>query len=169
MQRVMIIGGSGSGKSTLARALGQRTGMPVIHMDQLYWLPGWVERPGNEFNKMVGEIAKQDDWILDGNYSNSFDSRLTRADTLIFLDLTTLTRVRRVWWRTLTAYGQTRPDLTNDCPERFDLEFLLRFVPGYHSRGGRDRALALLDRALPQVQVQHFRTTTEVRNFLSAQ
>ena len=45
MRRVMVIGAPGSGKSTLARALGERTGLPVFHMDHIHHLPGWAERP----------------------------------------------------------------------------------------------------------------------------
>lgn len=40
MKRVMIFGGAGSGKSTLARKIGARTGLPVIHIDPIYWEPG---------------------------------------------------------------------------------------------------------------------------------
>ena len=39
MKRIMIIGGAGSGKSSLARALGDITGLPVVHIDTLYWQP----------------------------------------------------------------------------------------------------------------------------------
>lgn len=42
MRRVMIVGHPGSGKSTLARAMGERTGLPVVHIDQIHWRPGWV-------------------------------------------------------------------------------------------------------------------------------
>jgi adenylate kinase family enzyme len=40
MERVIIIGCGGSGKSTLARQLGERTGLPVVHLDKLFWNPG---------------------------------------------------------------------------------------------------------------------------------
>ena len=43
-KRVLIVGCGGSGKSTLARHLGEKTGLPVVHLDRLWWLPGWVER-----------------------------------------------------------------------------------------------------------------------------
>ena len=44
MQRIVVMGPPGSGKSTLARRLGARHGLPVFHLDQAYWRPGWVER-----------------------------------------------------------------------------------------------------------------------------
>jgi len=32
VKRVAVVGSGGAGKSTLARELGQRTGIPVIHL-----------------------------------------------------------------------------------------------------------------------------------------
>lgn len=43
MQRVLIVGSPGAGKSTLAKKLAARTGLPLIHLDDLYWNPGWVK------------------------------------------------------------------------------------------------------------------------------
>ncbi len=37
MRRVVIMGPGGAGKSTLARTLGERTGLPVFHLDQYFW------------------------------------------------------------------------------------------------------------------------------------
>ena len=49
MERIVIIGCGGSGKSTLARQLGEMTGLPVIHLDKLFWRPGWVHISPEEF------------------------------------------------------------------------------------------------------------------------
>ena len=56
MKRVMIIGDGGSGKSTLARLLGAQTGLPVHHLDQVFWMPDWTPRPEAEKLEMVAEI-----------------------------------------------------------------------------------------------------------------
>jgi adenylate kinase family enzyme len=56
MQRVMIVGQPGSGKSTLARKLGQRTGLPVIHIDTIHRQPGWVERSWDEKTRLCHEV-----------------------------------------------------------------------------------------------------------------
>ena len=38
--KIAILGTSGSGKSTLAKRLGERYGLPVLHMDTVHFLPG---------------------------------------------------------------------------------------------------------------------------------
>ena len=42
-KRILILGCGGAGKSTLARRLGAATGLPVVHLDGLYWQPGWLK------------------------------------------------------------------------------------------------------------------------------
>ena len=49
MRRVLILGSPGSGKSTLAMRLGTLTGLPVVHLDRLYWRSGWVEPARDEW------------------------------------------------------------------------------------------------------------------------
>jgi adenylate kinase family enzyme len=85
MKRVMIIGGAGAGKSTLAQRLGEITGLPVVHIDPMYWKPRWVQRDIEEAQHRVRQAASAEEWIFDGNNSSTFRERLTRADTLIFL------------------------------------------------------------------------------------
>ena len=43
MQRILVIGSPGAGKSTFARRLADTLDLPLMHLDQQYWLPGWVE------------------------------------------------------------------------------------------------------------------------------
>ena len=166
MQRVMIIGGAGAGKSTLAIQLGEITGLPVVHIDPMYWKPGWVQRDVAETYLMVRAAVREQAWIFDGNSSATFRDRLDRADTLIFLDISTARRLWRVLRRTLSSYGKVRSDMQEGCPERFDLGFL-QWVAGY-SNDGRRKALALLKSVPPHVRVHHFRSPSDVRNYLKA-
>lgn len=123
MKRIMIIGCSGAGKSTLARKIGQKTGLPVIHLDQAYWKANWTETPKTEWEPQVATMALQDKWVIDGNYGSSMDIRFQRADTVIFLDRSTLTCLWRITKRIIHYYGKSRPDMAEACKERFDLEF----------------------------------------------
>lgn len=125
MQRVLIIGPCGAGKSTLAAELGRTLDLPVYHMDQLNWRPGWVESSKDEIRARLAAITASDRWLIDGNYGGTLDARLARADTVVYLDFPIRLCAWRVLRRIWTYRGQTRPDMTEGCPERFDLEFFL--------------------------------------------
>ena len=68
--KIQIYGYSGSGKSTLAHDLGAKLGLPVLHMDTVHFLPGWQVREMDEKRRMIEEFMKNDDWVIDGNYTN---------------------------------------------------------------------------------------------------
>jgi adenylate kinase family enzyme len=83
--RVIVTGMPGSGKSTFSRALSARTGLPLIHLDLHYWKPGWVKPSDDEWRAKQGTLLAGNAWIADGNYRESLDLRLERADTLVVL------------------------------------------------------------------------------------
>ena len=124
MERIMIIGCGGSGKSTLARQLGEKTGLPVVHLDKLFWHPGWVESSKEEIDAKIMQIISEPRWILDGNYNRTLPKRLEKCDTVIYLDFSRFACLMGVAKRVLTTYGTVRPDMAEGCPERFDWEFL---------------------------------------------
>jgi adenylate kinase family enzyme len=124
MQRVLVIGSPGAGKSTIAAELARRTGLPLVHLDQHYWRSGWVETPKPEWQTKVAELIAGERWIIDGNYSGTLELRLTRADTVIDVELPTRLCVLRLLRRIARAHGRTRADMAEGCPERFDLLFL---------------------------------------------
>jgi len=123
MRRVMIIGQPGSGKSTLARKLGERTGLPVFHIDEIHWKAGWVERTQEEKIALCQEVHAQDAWIFEGAHTRTWPERVQRCDTVIWLDYPVGIRFWRVVKRSLRYWGRTRPDLPDGCPERFSWEF----------------------------------------------
>lgn len=164
MKRITIIGPSGSGKSTLARKLGKITGLPVCHLDRLWWLPGWVEETRERFDERLSEVVETEKWIIDGNYSRTFHLRLPRADTVIYLDFPRRIYFRRVIWRVIKGYGHTRPDLADDCPEQFDLEFL-KFVWNI-PKASRPRTLIALEENQGAYRLYTLRSPKEVKKFL---
>lgn len=124
MQRVLVIGPCGAGKSTLAASLGYKLGLPVYHMDQLNWRPGWIESSKDEIRERLSAIVTTDRWLIDGTYGGTLGERLVRADTVVYLDYPIRLCVARLLRRIWIYRGRTRPDMTEDCPERFDLGFL---------------------------------------------
>jgi len=118
VKRIMIVGQPGSGKSSLARALGELTDLPVIHIDKIHWQPGWVERSKAEKTRLCREAEQGERWIFEGGHSATWESRLARADMLIWIDRPMSLRMWRVLRRAFLGLGQTRPDMADGCPER---------------------------------------------------
>ena len=85
-RRVVVTGMAGSGKSTFSRALSARTGLPVVHLDLHFWKPGWVKPSDDEWRVKQCRLLADDAWIADGNYRETLDLRLERADTVVVLD-----------------------------------------------------------------------------------
>ncbi|MCE8000436.1 MAG: AAA family ATPase [Rhodobiaceae bacterium] len=123
MKRVLVIGPSGAGKTTLATVLAEKTGLPLIHLDTEYWRPGWVETPGEEWRPHVEKLVARDSWIMEGNFSSTFDLRMPRADTIVLVIRPRVHCLWRVFKRYLKYRGATRPDLADGCPEKFDPAF----------------------------------------------
>jgi len=123
MKRVVIIGRGASGKSTLAKRLGDITGLPVIELDKIFWRPGLIPMPRDQWVAMQGKLAAEDRWIMDGDLGpyDAVEVRLGAADTIIFLDFSLVrcawqaicrSRERADFWRWLLSYGYTsRPIL----------------------------------------------------------
>jgi adenylate kinase family enzyme len=140
MQRVLVIGPCGAGKSTLAGELGQQLKLPIFHMDQLNWRPGWVESSKDAIRERLAGIVATDRWLIDGTYGGTLGERLVRADTVIYLDYPIRLCVARLLRRIWTYRGRTRPDMTEGCPERFDLEFLIYLMRWNSGPGLRTEA-----------------------------
>ena len=124
MERIIIIGCGGAGKSTLAQKLGEKLDIPVVHLDKLFWKPGWVEMPKDEFDELLRQEMAKERWIMDGNFNRTLPERIARCDTLIYLDFNRFTCLMGVLKRVLTTYGTVRPDMGEGCPERIDFTFL---------------------------------------------
>ena len=124
MRRVVIVGRSGSGKSRLARRLGRQLQLPVIHLDQLYWKPGWREPDIAEFRARVAAAIAGDGWISDGSYAlTTFDLRLPRADAIVWLERSRVLCTWRVLRRSI-GLNKRSEDLPEGCREHLDWTFL---------------------------------------------
>lgn len=164
MKRILILGSGGAGKSTLAVQIGQRTGLPVVHLDALYWRAGWVESPKDQWQQAVEQVIQGDRWVIDGNYSGTLDRRLAAADAVIFLDMPRLLCLFRIVKRRLMYRGRTRPDMSDGCPERLDWEFV-KWVWNY-PRNSRPKIMKRIDAAGQSKRVKVLRSSRQVRQFL---
>jgi adenylate kinase family enzyme len=164
MERIMIIGCGGSGKSTLARQLGEKLKLPVVHLDQLFWRPGWVSISKDVFDRVHEAALAEEKWIMDGNFDRTIPRRLERCDTVIYLDFSRFACLMGVLKRVLTTYGKVRPDMGEGCPERMDLDFL-KWVWNFN-KNKRERIYGLLKEA-EGVQVIILKNRRMVKKFLS--
>ena len=89
MKRIIIIGCPGSGKSTFARALHSKTGIPLYHLDMMYWNADRSTVEKSVFLERLSDVLKCDEWIIDGNYASTMEQRIAACDTVFLLDYPT--------------------------------------------------------------------------------
>lgn len=167
MQRIMIVGGPGSGKSTLALMLGEKTGLPVYHMDHIHWKPHWVERTADEKYLLVAAVQARDTWIFEGGHSRTYPERLARADTFIWLDMGFALRLWRIIRRNFMDLGRTRPDMTEDCPERLTRDSFKFWRWTWDTRHShREKLLAIMVNPPAHLTVHHLTSLRAVRAYL---
>jgi adenylate kinase family enzyme len=86
MDRIAVVGTSCSGKTTFAAELATALSRNHVQLDELYWLPDWVERNVEDFRARVATAAAAERWIIDGNYSKSRDLVWSRATHVVWLN-----------------------------------------------------------------------------------
>ena len=86
MRKVIVIGCPGSGKSTVSRTLHNKTGIPLYHLDMMYWNADKTTVEKSVFLERLSDVLEKDEWIIDGNYSSTMELRMAACDTVIFLD-----------------------------------------------------------------------------------
>jgi adenylate kinase family enzyme len=120
MKKILVIGNSGSGKTTFAKELAEKTGLPLVHLDKIFWCGEWAHISRDEFDSILKKELQKNEWIIDGDFSRTLPHRLKCADTVFYLDLPTITCLWGATVRVLKNFGKTRFDMGGNCPERFD-------------------------------------------------
>lgn len=86
MKKIIVIGCPGSGKSVFSRALHGKTGIPLYHLDMLYWNEDKTTVEKAVFLDRLSEVMSRGSWIIDGNYASTMEKRMRECDTVFFLD-----------------------------------------------------------------------------------
>ena len=105
MKRIAVIGPVGAGKSRLAAELSQLLGIRVLHLDTLFWKPGWVPTPLEEWEAVQRRELAEPAWIADAQYDDILPDWVEEADTVVFLDVSPLVCLWRVSRRRLDRGG----------------------------------------------------------------
>ena len=135
--KIIVIGCCGAGKSTFAKNLAQITGLPLYHLDNLYWRPDKTHLELREFLKMQKKIMKTDRWIMDGNYGGTIKHRIKRCELIYFFDFPADVCLEGVMKR-----DKKRTDIA--CELEPDQEFL-DYINAYHDHS-RPKVLKLLNK-----------------------
>ena len=86
MKKVIVIGCPGGGKSCFSKALHEATGLPLYHLDMMYWNADKTTVDRETFLSRLRSVVSKDAWIIDGNYSSTLELRVGACDTIFFLD-----------------------------------------------------------------------------------
>jgi adenylate kinase family enzyme len=166
VKRIVVTGPAGAGKSELARQIGAQLGIRVVHLDTLFWKPGWVATPATEWEALQRRELAAEPWIVDSQADDMLPDWLLAADTIVFLDASPLRCFWRVARRRLhrgTSVGipaATRPA----APYRA----LLKFVRNQwrYRRGVRADLLAELARERDDRRVVILRNRDDAAEFV---
>lgn len=160
MKKIMVIGCPGSGKSTFSRVLHEIRGLPVCHLDMLFWNADRTIVPKEIFRKRLTEVIAQDSWIIDGNHGSTMELRIQACDAVVFLDYPLDVCMDGIMERR----GKERPDIPWIEPvDDVDEEFI-EFVKNYNSES-RPAVMALLEK-YPDREIFIFKSRDEADAFL---
>lgn len=139
MKRVIVIGCPGSGKSTVSRQLHTQTGIPLYHLDMMYWNSDRTTVEKSVFLERLTAVLEKDEWIIDGNYGSTMELRMEACDTVFFLDYPPDVCLDGIKQR----FGKPRSDIPWIETEE-DAEFI-DFIKSYNEQQ-RPKVLALLEK-----------------------
>ena len=159
-RKIIVVGSSGSGKSTFARRLHERTGLPLVHLDLIWWRPDATNISREEFDTALDKVLASDAWIIDGLYTRTLERRFAACDTCIFLDLPEEECLRGIEQRV----GTKRPDIPW-VEERVEPE-LVELVRDFHAR--KRATLLELFAQHPEKQVITFTSRAQADAWLDA-
>ena len=150
----------------LANELGQRLGLPVLHVDGFYRQAqpgiGRVESTPEQWRAIHEQMISAERWVIDGTKLGVLPARLAAADTVVFLDLPAWRCLAGVLKRRLRYGGQPHPDI--GVYDFINSEFI-RWILSFRRRV-RPRVLELLDGA--ECRVVILTSRREAAAFLSA-
>ncbi len=125
VKKIAVIGCAGSGKTYVTFKLHEKLALPVVHLDQYHWLPGWQRIDEQVFTKAHHDLCAQERWIIEGIYFRHVRERIQAADAIIFLDISRWTCLFNVIKRAVLNCGKEIPGNPEGCKQQiFSYKFL---------------------------------------------
>ncbi|KAA0021294.1 AAA family ATPase [Antrihabitans cavernicola] len=166
-RRIAIGGVTGVGKTTMARRIAAILELPFTELDSLYHGPDWTAR--SSFESDVDAITSGSSWVTEWQYRVVRPMILTRADTLVWLDLPTSVSLARLARRTLIRRVR-RQEIWNGNKEPklrtifTDPDHILRW--GYRTRNDVRKMMPDVEANYQSLQIVHLRSAREVEQWL---
>jgi len=158
---------AGSGKSTFSRGLSAKTGLPLIPLDLHYWKPGWREPTESEWREIQRRLLDGEAWIADGNYYDTLDIPLARADTVVLLETPWWICAGRAFVRGLRKPEGEMPEGCDDSAiRRLRDEWGIVGSVSRHRRSEPQRTRALISQYAPHTALHVLLSKREVQGFL---
>ena len=157
-KRIIILGCPGSGKSTFARKLHESCGLPLFHLDNIWWKFDRTHITRDEFDHRLETLMKSEKWIIDGDYSRTYETRIRMCDTVIFLDYSLEECMKGIEERV----GKKRDDIPW-AENELDGE-LVALVYNYH-KDNRPKIYELLEK-YPGKKVMVFKSRKQAESWL---
>ena len=159
-EKIIVLGCPGSGKSTFSRRLSEITHLPLFPLDAIWWKADRTHITRDEFDSQLAAILRGGQWILDGDYSRTYEVRFRACDTVIFLDFPEEVCLGGIEQR----LGEARPDLPWTD---FELDpALVQQVRAYAAEN-RSAIVSLIGK-YPEKNAIVFRTRKEADDWLQA-
>ena len=106
-KKIIVVGSCGSGKSTFSGRLHGITGIPLYHLDNIKWKADKTRISREEFVPKLEKLLQKEEWIIDGDYSLTYEMRIRACNTVFFLDYDEETCMSGITERV----GKKRPDI----------------------------------------------------------
>ena len=131
--RILIIGSSGGGKSTLSKQLAKELQLPVLHLDRIWHATNYDEEGWQILREAQMKFINENPaFIIDGNYSVTFDLRIPHANLIIWIKPSKYLALYRVLTRSIKVRLKLvdRSDMAEEFQEKLDREYFefLKFV-----------------------------------------
>ncbi len=132
MKKILIFGNSGSGKSTLAKNLKEQFSLAHLDLDSLAWMETMPpqRKPLAESSNQINIFTQQNnDWVIEGCYSDLLEIVKQDAEEIIFLNPGTETCIENCRSRPWEPHKYASKKEQDD-----NLEMLINWVTDYCQR-----------------------------------
>lgn len=167
MKKITIIGSPGAGKSTFAKALSKKTKLPLYHLDYFYHQKNYdYEKNKQEWLNKMEELTSKSSWIIEGNYGSSYEYRIPKSDTLIFMDMPSWLSTWSVLKRRYQYRNSKRDEMPDDWKEKIDPIFF-KYVVLFKIKSRKDVINGIEKYNHNNLEVIHFKSRKAAYKWLN--